>query len=235
LLQAEWEEHKARYPDRERATPQTHPDGSWSCGEDRKLSPDQNAEVNRGYTRIRDIGERDIVPGLLAIEAMDASRHLAGFDHRIKGEDRLKEKVAERMRTKGRTPAQALTEIPDVVRSTYQYSESGYTAGVLEDVKRLADQGFVQVELRNSWDDDQYKGVNTRWREPESNALFEIQFHTQASLEAKELTHQAYELIRSTAQDDERAELKEYQRHVNSMVPIPPGALEIENYPPGDT
>ena len=65
--------------------------------------------------------------------------------------------------------------------------------------------------------------------------IFEVQFHTQASLEAKELTHKAYERIRGTAQDEEREELKEFQRRVNSMIPIPPDATDIEDYPPGET
>jgi hypothetical protein len=234
-LRAAWADHQERYPERARATPVTHPDNSWSSGAARQLTPDQNATVAQACDRIREIGERDIVPGILAVEAADPARQLAGFDRRFKGEDRLKEKVADRIRTTGRAPDQALAEVADVVRFTYQYSESTYAAGVQDDVKRLEDRGFNKVELRNTWDNDQYKGINTRWREPKSGTLFEVQFHTQASLEAKELTHKAYERIRSTALDAERAELKQFQRRVNSMIPIPPGAAEIEDYPPGDT
>lgn len=66
---------------------------------------------------------------------------------------------------------------------------------------------------------------------------FEVQFHTQASLEAKELTHKAYERIRSMAEetpeaDREVAELKKFQREVNAKIPIPPGATEYEDYRP---
>jgi hypothetical protein len=233
-LRAAWAKHQDQYPERTRAMPRTHPDNSWSSGEARRLTPDQNSAVDRGYAGIREVGARDIVPKVLAAEAEDPSRHLAGFDRHIKGADRLKEKVADRVRTKGRAPDQALAEIPDVVRFTFQYSESAYTSGVQNDVKRLEGRGFIQVERRNTWNDDQYKGINSRWREPKSGTLFEVQFHTQASLEAKELTHQAYERIRSTAQDDERVALKEFQRRVNSMIPLPPGAAGIENYPLGD-
>jgi hypothetical protein len=38
-LRAAWEEHQDRYPERERATPRTHTDGSWSSGETRRLTP----------------------------------------------------------------------------------------------------------------------------------------------------------------------------------------------------
>ena len=67
--------------------------------------------------------------------------------------------------------------------------------------------------------------------------IFEVQFHTQASLEAKELTHEAYERIRSI--DDETAEtireateLKKFQRQVNGKIPIPPGVTDYEEYRP---
>jgi hypothetical protein len=229
-LQAAWEQHEAQYPEGRRARPRTDPDNSWSSGDARKLSPDQNSTVDRGYSRIREIADRDVIPKVLAVQAENPSRHLAGFDRRIKGADRLKEKVADRVRTKGQAPDQALAEIPDVVRFTFQYSESTYAAGLRDDVKRLEGRGFIQVERRNSWQDDQYKGINSRWKEPKSGVLFEVQFHTQASLEAKELTHKAYERIRGTVHDDERAELKRFQRLVNSMVPRPPGAVEIEDY-----
>ena len=235
-LRAAWEEHKERYPERERPAPRTQPDGAWVADGNRKLTPEQNADVDRGVTRIREVGKNVIVPGMRSVEAEDPSRQLAGFEHRFKGEDRLKEKVADQLRsTPGITPTEALSAIPDAVRFTIQYGEADYTSGTRKDMGRLEAHGFTQVEYRNTWASDQYKGINCRWREPESGVIFEVQFHTSASLEAKELTHKANERIRSTAQDPELAELKKFQRHVNSMIPIPSGVADIQDYPPGET
>jgi hypothetical protein len=237
-LRGIWEKIKAKYGYTERSVSVAQPaDGSWRGAGERKLDSAQNAEVDRGYDHIREVGEQTIIPGLRAVEAEDPTRHLAGFNHRLKGLDRLKEKVADRMRTKGRPAAETLAQIPDVVRATYQYNESAYSADVMNDVRRLQLKGFTQVERRNTWESDQYKGINTRWREPESGTTFEVQFHTRASLEAKELTHKAYERIRSIIDqtpeaDQEASELKEFQRRVNSMVPIPPGVADIDDYPP---
>ena len=233
-LETAWQRHLERYPERERPTPQTKPDGSWEAGETRKLTPEQNTEVGRGIARIKEVGENVIIPGMHAIEAEDPSRCLAGFDNRFKGEDRLKEKVTDRMRSKGYTPSMALDAIPDAVRFTLEYHETGYTEAVQKDIERLEARGFTQVERRNTWTDDQYKGINSRWREPESEVTFEVQFHTRASLEAKELTHKAYERIRASGSDEERPLLEEFQRRVNSMVPIPPGVTEIKDYSTGD-
>jgi hypothetical protein len=238
-LRDAWDKIKEKYGYEEHGeSPREAKDGAW-CGQGgRTLDAAQNDEIDRGYARIREVGERIIVPGVLAVEGEDSSRRLAGFEHRFKGEDRLKEKVADRVRSKGLTPQEALARIPDVVRFTYEYGETKYTAGVQQDLQLLGAKGFTQLERRNTWDDDQYKGVNSRWREPESGVIFEVQFHTRASLEAKELTHQAYERIRSITDqnpdaDREIAELKEFQRRVNSMIPTPQGVADIDDYPTG--
>jgi hypothetical protein len=239
-LRGAWQKIKEKYSYEERERPTPAADGgAWHGEGGRKLDAAQNKEIDLGYARIREAGERTIIPGVLSVEAEDPTRNLAGFDKCFKGEDRLKEKIADRIRSKGQTAEEALARIPDVVRFTYEYGETGYTAGVPKDVQRLEAKGFTQLERRNTWDDDQYKGINTRWREPESGVMFEVQFHTQASLEAKELTHKAYERIRSVTNqtpqaDRETAELKEFQRRVNSMIPIPPGVADIDDYPPGE-
>jgi hypothetical protein len=237
-LRAAWEKIKVKYDDAERTGPTPQPaNGSWRGEHGQRLDAAQNADVDRGYARIREVGERVIIPVLRAVEAEDPTRALAGFKHCFKHADRLKEKIADRVRTKGRSATETLAQIPDVVRFTFQYSETAYSAGVQRDVERLETKGFTQVERRNTWKDDQYKGVNSRWREPESGMLFEVQFHTQASLEAKELSHRAYERLRSiTGQtpeaDQETAELKEFQRRVNSVLPVPPRIADIEDFPP---
>jgi hypothetical protein len=133
------------------------------------------------------------------------------------------------------TAGDALSGIVDVVRFTFRYQEARYTRGVLADVKRLTQDGFVLERLKNTWANDQYKGVNSQWVEPASGVRFELQFHTHASHEAKELTHKAYERLRSITghgPDEEReaAELASFQNKVNAAVPIPPNVGAIEDY-----
>jgi hypothetical protein len=230
-FRAALEEHEKRYLHSERSRPTAHDDGSWSADGNRKLNNEQNAEVDRYTERFREIGKNIIIPALRDVEAEDASRHLVGLKHCFKDADRLKEKVSDRLHSKhGRTPAQALEMIPDAVRFTLQYDNNAYAAGVRKDIERLEARGFVQLERRSTWTSDQYKGINSRWEDPESRQSFEVQFHTRISYEAKELTHRAYERIRSTAEDHERAELKDFQRQVCARIPVPPGATEIEDY-----
>ena len=233
-LRAAWEEHQDRYPERERATPRTHTDGSWSSGETRRLTPEQNTEATKACADIHDEGERAIFPAMLQIEAADPNRELAGLGHRLKGADRLKEKIAERLRyNPDLSPRQAAAEVPDAVRFTLAYSESHYTDGVLADVERLQGAGYELLKLKNLWAKDQYKGINSQWLKPETRLRFEVQFHTPQGREAKELTHKAYERLRDPLTSKaEETELEVYQRQVNAFVKRPPDVFRIEDYPP---
>jgi hypothetical protein len=131
------------------------------------------------------------------------------------------------------TVVQAITEVPDAVRFTFAYSENRYTQGVRYDIERLKAEGFELVKLKNLWAKEQYRGINCQWRDRDSRLLVETQFHTQTSFEAKELTHKAYERIRTmeTSQAEEVL-LENYQRLATAQVPVPPDVFEIENYPP---
>ena len=84
---------------------------------------------------------------------------------------------------------------------------------------------------KNLWAKDQYKGVNSQWLRPESGLRFEVQFHTPESLEAKELTHGAYERVRTPAPPAERAELEQFQRTVNALLVTPERTAEIIDFP----
>src|ERR1035441_3846790 len=72
---------------------------------------------------------------------------------------------------------------------------------VWADLGRLKDQGFELDKLKNSWSDEQYKGINSQWIEPDTGQRFEVQFHTRISFEAKQLTHGAYERLRTQQAD----------------------------------
>jgi hypothetical protein len=234
-LRAAWEDHKERYPERTRAAPRTAADGSWTAGEHRRLDPEQNAEATKAHADLADEAGRHILPALRRLEAADPGRHLAGLEHMVKGEDRLKEKLADVMLVESHlTPRQALDKIPDAVRFTLTYSAERYTEGLLADVDLLKAEGFDLVKLRNVWHSDQYKGINSQWRRSETGTRIEVQFHTPESLDAKELTHGAYERLRRPETETslrERDELEDFQRQVNTLITTPPYAETIKNFP----
>jgi hypothetical protein len=230
-LRAAWENHKERYPGRVRPAPETAADGSWTAGPHRRLSPEQNAEASKAYADLADEGRRDILPALKRVESAEQDRHLAGLRHMVKGEDRLKEKIADELAAPGVSVREALTKVSDPVRYTFTYTPQRYADGIHADVGRLKAEGFELMKLKNLWTDEQYKGINSQWRRPETGLRFEVQFHTQESLEAKELTHGAYERIRGSITRTERAVLENFQRQVNAFLVTPEGTAEIKDYP----
>ena len=231
-LRAAWEEHRERFPERTRPTPRSQPDGGWVADGDRRLTPEQNTEATKACADLRDEAEQVILPAIHRVEAASPGGHLVGTDHMLKGEDRLKEKIADYLRAPGVTVRGALDKVPDAVRFTREHEPNRYAEGVLADVDRLKAEGFELLKLKNLWHDDQYKGVNSQWRRPDTGLRFEMQFHTPESHEAKELTHQAYERIRSnTASPAEERELEEFQQRVNAYLAAPQGTDRIKDFP----
>jgi hypothetical protein len=231
-LRAAWEEHERRFPERSRSAPSSEADGGWVGDGDRRLTPEQNTDASKACEDIRAEGREVIRPAMERVEAADPGRRLAGLEHMLKGEDRLKEKIADEMTAKPElTMSKAVDTVVDAVRFTFTYSPQRYAEGTLADVERVKAEGFELVKLKNLWTDDQYKGINSQWRRPETGLRFEVQFHTPESLEAKELTHGAYERIRSPASPEERREMKAYQRQVNALLVTPPGTADIKDFP----
>lgn len=223
-LRAVWEEHQEKFPERPRPTPHTGPDGGWAVDSNRKLTPEQNAEATKACADLRDEADQVILPAMRRLEAASPDGRLAGLEHMLKGEDRLKEKIADYLRAPGVTVRGAVDKVPDAVRFTLTYEPNRYAEGVLADVDRLREEGFELLKLKNLWHSDQYKGVNSQWRRPDTGLRFEMQFHSPESLEAKELTHEAYERMRSnTASAAEERELEEFTQsgHVVISTGIP--------------
>lgn len=229
-----WAEHQERWPasTRHAADWPDDPPGSWRGDSGRYLDPADNAEVERRCERVAEAERTTISPAMRAIEAADPTRELVGWEHRLKGADRIKDKVAADMNLKGRNVQESFAGLKDSLRYTFRYEDACYSEGVHADIDRLKGYGFQEIELRNSWASDQYKGINSRWFDPGTGAVFELQFHTRTSHEYKELTHGVYERLRSPVTiDPERDELDSLQRDACGHVTIPPGATDISDHP----
>jgi hypothetical protein len=229
-----WTEYKRRWPSEERPPVDRSGDlpGSWHGEGGRILKPADNELVEAACDRIVDREEKTISPAMRAIESQDPDRHLVGLKHCRKGRDRVKEKVVKNMAEKGLTSEDAISRVPDTIRYTFQYDEARYTQGVREDIMRMREQGFKLDICKNSWPSDQYKGINSQWIEPDSGQRFEVQFHTRISFEAKQITHPAYERLRTFEADKfEELVLEAFQKKVTAEVPVPHGAADIPDYP----
>jgi len=230
-----WSEYLCKWPPEERpkVDKPDAPPGSWHGEGNRTLDPAKNSQVEAACDQIAAREQDKISPALRAVESQNPDRHLIGFEHRLKGHDRIKEKVCDKIREfVDFSPEEAVSNVSDAVRYTFQYRETRYTQGVWADIGRLEDQGFELDKLKNFWSEEQYKGINSQWIEPDSGQRFEVQFHTRISFEAKQLTHDAYERLRThQAGKFEQMVLEAFQSKVTAEVPVPPGAADIPDYP----
>jgi hypothetical protein len=228
-----WTEYQRKWPPSERASSDRSddPSGSWQGEGNRVLDRAVNSQVEAACDRIAELERDKITPAMHAVESQDPDRHLVGLDDCLKDRDRIKEKVCDTMEETGSSAEEAISIVPDAIRFTFPYRESHYTQGVWADIERLKGQGFELHKLKNFWSDDQYKGINSQWIDPDTDQRFEVQFHTHISYEAKQLTHEAYERLRAQQIDEfEKLVLKAFERKVSSDVPVPPGAADIPDH-----
>jgi hypothetical protein len=201
---------------------------------DRSGNPELHADAADAIVRVRE-AERRVSEDTQAIEQDNKEKYggwLEGFKHRLKEEESLKEKIAAKLEVeRGMTVARALREVGDAIRYTYCFQSESYTRGYYDVKVRFESRGHEMYYSQNHWTDSEYKGINTRWVTPQGQR-FEVQFHTPESYHLKEyVTHWAYERIRdSAASDEEREELKAFQREVSSWIRIPDGATDIPDY-----
>jgi hypothetical protein len=217
-------------------------DGGWEW-KGLRLTPeanriaDQQLSARRGAEGRADdgsYGDRGITPAMRRVEA--------GLEHgtlvpdtekfALKSPDRFKEKLAKMMeRYPERSPSQLSSAIHDGARYTFVFDTPNYVAGVSKAREKLTNEGYQLRLLKPSWDDPDYKGINSRWRDAEHEVNFEVQFHTPESWEAKQATHDIYEKMADPRTDStERSLLEQRQRKVTAEVAVPDGAEKILYY-----
>jgi hypothetical protein len=222
--------------------PHTARDGSWEW-KGLHLTPEQSGSAERAMSRCgvaegRNVfgsyGETGLTPTMRQIEAgLEHGRLVPETEELcLKSPDRFREKLAKMLGDEpGSDPDRLATSIHDGIRYTYLFDGPNYVRGVLQARSALEEHGSELLTLRNTWASEESKGINGRWRQRGSDQLFEVQFHTPESWDAKQRTRQAYEEITSPATPTaERERLRAYQREVTAAVPVPPHAPMIADY-----
>jgi hypothetical protein len=231
-LREQWERHRERWPHEERpqADRSTDEPGSWRSDNGHYLNTEENLVAGHARERIRPVEDK-VTTTLQGIKAEIPGCDLVGLQHCLKGEERFKEKVSDELRSKPERSIAEITErMPDAIRYTFQLDADQYVGGYWNIRQHLELSGSELLMSRNSWENLYYKGVNTRWLSPDGQ-VFEVQFHTLESYQTKQLTHQAYERLRTDAAPGaERPELRAFQRDASARIPMPDGATEIPNY-----
>jgi hypothetical protein len=222
--------------------PRIHPDGTWEW-KGYTLTPAESRCADLALARCRDAegrnadgsyGDHGLTPAMRRIEAQLEHGKLAPDTEKyaLKSLDRFKEKLAKLIeRYPGQDPESLTMQIHDGIRYTFLSDTDNYVLGLRELTSRLQESSYEPMFQVNNWGDDEYKGVNTRWRDPSSGLIFEVQIHTPEGLQAKEQTHDSYERIndiRTPVAEVER--LRRYQMLISEQIARPPDWNSIANY-----
>jgi len=217
-------------------------DGSWAW-KDSRLTPEASRAADQGLASRCDAEGRDadgnysdrgLTPAMRRVEAqLECGSLVEGTEKfALKEPDRFKEKLAELIRDEPDKPVEQLVdEIHDGIRYTFVSNRDDYVRIMNQASVILKDNGFELGVRKNTWGNDEYKGVNTRWRDHKSGCRFEVQFHTHESWQVKQATHSAYTRIHDTRTPPaERERLRAYQCEISSSLMLPPGWEGIKDY-----
>jgi hypothetical protein len=229
-------------PGRAADEPFTGPDGSWEWN-GRYLTPDESriADAALGRCRIAEgrnvfggYGHSGLTPAMRRIEAqLEHGQLLPDTEIRaLKSAASFKEKLADLiLRHPDKSAEELALEVHDGIRYTFIFDAEHYADGTLQAHSRLKGSGFDLEVRRNCWQSPEYKGINSRWRDPAHDLVFEVQFHTMASWDVSQRAHSLYEAITDPASPhEERARLRSIYADMSAAVPVPRGCTTIPDY-----
>ena len=222
--------------------PRTGLDGSWEWN-GRYLTPDECQIADEALNRIRtaegrnvfgSYGHSGLTPAMRRLEAqLERGQLLPDTESSaLKPADLFKQRLADLIQRHPDKPADELSyEVHDGIRYVYIFEAEHYADATLQVHSRLKGQGFELEVRRNSWRNPEYKGINTRWRDPAHDIVFEVQFHTPQSWDARQRADASFQKITDAAtMPAERGRLRALQAEASAAIPIPPRCTAIPDY-----
>jgi hypothetical protein len=169
--------------------------------------------------------EPEVTKSLTNIAERSGGR-MDGLDFKLKGHESLARKIEQKSATKGLTMKEYAARIGDALRYTMVLPEDGYGKGAQTAIDDFRRQGYA-VEVENTWQPGgTYKGLNTNMQR--NGQTFEVQFHTQQSLDVKIGQHGLYETARDvTASPEDRAAATQQMIDNAEALTTPAGAGDV--------
>ena len=172
--------------------------------------------------------ERWITPSLRYLTEVRGGR-LEGLENRLKKRDSLVRKIYTRW-SEDRSVEPSDIAIDDAVRYLLVIDDTppGHTdRSIREILTIMGGIGHSIVQIKNYWPrGDDYSGINSVLVAP-NGTTWELQFHTEQSLGAKNRVHPLYEVYRLPETPIvTKRELYEEMAEIWEEIPIPEGILE---------
>lgn len=156
---------------------------------------------------------------------------LAGLEYRIKSMDSLVRKLIDKSEAKGISVDEYASKITDILRYTNVSTTKNFTGDYYSIIDNLIKKSYNIVEVTNTLGDinASYRGINCLVSDKDGY-VFELQFHTEESLNIKEINHKLYEEVRlKTTNKARQLELYEEMQKRSTEIPMPPDITKIKN------
>lgn len=162
------------------------------------------------------------------IDIQNNDMRLVGLDNRLKGRDRIKEKIYSKNITHGKSLYDLSNAIHDVLRYTFVIEDEKYSENVIKCMELLNDYDYEIIDFKNLWGDKFYQGINIKIKN-EFGFIFEIQFHSKSGYKINEgNTRELYKVLRSkNAPKKIAAHANTLRMYYQSKIIIPLGAKDI--------
>jgi hypothetical protein len=222
--------------------PRTGPDGSWEWN-GRHLTPEQRLVAENALSRYRvaegrnvfgSYGHSGLTPAMRRVEAqLERGQMLPDTEDRaLKSPDRFKERLADLIARHPDKSAEELSdEVHDGIRYAFIFETEHYAEGTLQVHSRLKGNGFELEARWNGWESREYKGINSRWRDPAHDLVFEVQFHTASSWDVWQQAHASYkQIIDPRTSPAERMRLRAVHAEKSAVISVPPGCTAIPDF-----
>jgi hypothetical protein len=179
-------------------------------------------------------GHSGLTSAMRRIEALLERGQLAPDTeaHALKPADRFRERLADLILRHPDKPAEELAlEVHDGVRYAFLFDTAHYTEATLQVHSRLKGQGFELEVRRNCWENPEYKGINTRWRDPAHDLAFEVLFHTTSSWDVRQRAAALrHEITDPATSPSDVAGLRRSLAEMSAAIPVPPGCTAIPDF-----
>ena len=151
---------------------------------------------------------------------------LEGLDFRVKEGDSFLRKCIKDAEEKNKSAEQVAESLYDGVRYTQVSNVESFSSNTRKTIDSLCSKGYNIAGIKNTIGDADapYRGINVKIETPQGQR-FELQFHTQQSLEIKEANHKLHEQRRVLSKDDPAYERLSRKMTENArLIQTPPGS-----------
>jgi hypothetical protein len=226
----------------EAPAPRVDFDGSWSWGAAR-LSADQVRVANDAYDRFRVAEGRNLFGSYGSVGLTTTMRRIADqLQHgdlapdtdqsALLDPDTFRLRFADMLRRyPDRTADRLARRIPGAVSYSFIFDAEHYSAGIWTVQDALSTARFQLLARRNDWNSAVNRCVATMWHDPANDLPFQVQFHTQASLDAQQRARSSAALINDPRiPSAQAAHLQSDLAATWASIPAPPGNAQISDY-----